>query len=56
MRPGISGLAQVTGGYDLLPKDKVRFDLRYIETRSVFQDIVIMLKTFGVVSTGDGAR
>ena len=56
VRPGISGLAQVTGGYDLLPKDKVRFDLRYIETRSVFQDIVIMLKTFGVVSTGDGAR
>lgn len=56
VRPGISGLAQVTGGYDLLPKDKVRFDLRYIETRSIHQDLLLMLKTLGVVSTGDGAR
>lgn len=56
VRPGISGLAQVTGGYDLLPKEKVQFDLRYIETRCIRQDIVLMLKTLGVVSTGDGAR
>lgn len=56
VRPGISGLAQVTGGYDLLPKEKVQFDLRYIETRSLVQDVVLMLKTLGVVSTGDGAR
>lgn len=56
VRPGISGLAQVTGGYDLLPKEKVQFDLRYIETRSLAQDVVLMLKTLGVVSTGDGAR
>ncbi len=56
VRPGISGLAQVTGGYDLLPKEKVLFDLRYIETRSISQDFILMLKTLGVVSTGDGAR
>ena len=56
VRPGISGLAQVTGGYDLLPKEKIMFDLRYIETRSLLQDLVLMLKTLGVVSTGEGAR
>lgn len=56
VRPGISGLAQVTGGYDLLPKEKVLFDLRYIETRSLVLDIVLMLKTLGVVRTGEGAR
>lgn len=56
VRPGISGLAQVTGGYDLLPKEKVQLDLRYIETRSIHQDLLLMLKTLGVVSTGDGAR
>lgn len=56
VRPGISGLAQVTGGYDLLPKEKVLLDLRYIETRSIKQDLMLMLKTLGVVSTGDGAR
>ena len=56
VRPGISGLAQVTGGYDLLPSEKVLFDLQYIKTRNIKMDLVIMLKTLGVVSTGDGAR
>ena len=56
VRPGISGLAQVTGGYDLLPREKVLFDLQYIKTRNIKMDVVIMLKTLGVVSTGDGAR
>ena len=56
VRPGLSGLAQVTGGYDLLPKEKVVLDLEYIETRSVAQDIKIILKTLGVVNTGEGAR
>ena len=27
MKPGLSGLAQVRGGYDLLPKEKVALDL-----------------------------
>ena len=27
VKPGLSGLAQVTGGYDLLPKEKVLLDL-----------------------------
>ena len=56
VRPGISGLAQVTGGYDLLPKEKVLHDLEYIEHRSIGMDLRIILKTLGVVSTGDGAR
>ena len=56
VRPGISGLAQVTGGYDLLPSEKVQFDLQYIKTRNIKMDLVIMLKTLGVLSTGDGAR
>lgn len=56
VRPGISGLAQVTGGYDLLPSEKVQFDLRYIETRNIKMDLAIMLKTLGIVSTGEGAR
>lgn len=56
VRPGISGLAQVTGGYDLLPSEKVQFDLEYIENRNIKMDLIIMLKTLGVVSTGEGAR
>lgn len=27
VRPGITGLAQVTGGYELLPKEKARYDI-----------------------------
>ena len=54
--PGLSGLAQVTGGYDLLPKEKVALDLDYIEHRSLSLDLMIILKTLGVVSTGEGAR
>ncbi|MDR3900447.1 MAG: sugar transferase [Slackia sp.] len=56
VRPGLSGLAQVTGGYDLLPKEKVVLDLEYIEQRNVALDLKIILKTLGVISTGEGAR
>lgn len=56
VRPGISGLAQVTGGYDLLPSEKVKFDLYYIVSRNLKMDFVIILKTLGVVKTGEGAR
>lgn len=56
VRPGLSGLAQATGGYDLLPKEKVVLDLEYIEHRNIVMDAKIMLKTLGVVSTGEGAR
>ena len=56
VRPGLSGLAQVTGGYDLLPKEKVVLDLEYIEHRSIAMDLKIISKTLGVVSSGEGAR
>lgn len=56
VRPGLSGLAQVTGGYDLLPREKVLLDMEYIEHRSIRLDVSIILKTLGVVSTGEGAR
>lgn len=56
VRPGVSGLAQVTGGYDLLPKEKIIFDLEYIRCRSIHMDMAIILKTLGVAMTGEGAR
>lgn len=56
IKPGLTGLAQVNGGYDISPKDKLKWDLIYIKNRSIFLDISIILKTVGVVFTGEGAR
>lgn len=56
VRPGITGYAQVHGGYELLPKEKSRLDIEYIENRSILMDLKIMLATFGVLKTGEGAR
>lgn len=56
VRPGITGYAQVHGGYELLPKEKLRLDIEYIENRSILMDLKIMLATLGVLKTGEGAR
>ncbi|GAA0707292.1 sugar transferase [Paraclostridium ghonii] len=56
IKPGLTGLAQVNGGYDISPKDKLKWDMIYIKNRSIYMDIIIILKTVGVVFTGDGAR
>lgn len=56
VKPGISGLAQVEGGYELLPKEKARLDIEYIETRSFSLDWSIIWRTLHTVKTGDGAR
>lgn len=56
IRPGISGLAQVKGGYELLPKEKARYDIEYIETRSIGMDLRIMAKTLVTIFRKQGAR
>ena len=54
--PGLTGYAQVNGGYDLKPEEKIIYDMVYIERRSVWMDLRCILKTVGVVLRGDGAR
>lgn len=56
VRPGITGWAQVNGGYDLNPKQKYEKDMYYIENRSVKLDLIIILKTISVIIGGHGAR
>lgn len=53
--PGLSGWAQVNGGYNVTYQEKLRLDNEYIEKRSVKMYIDIFKKTLGVVSTGEGA-
>lgn len=56
VRPGLGGLAQVNGGYDITPREKLEYDLEYIDNLSFKLDIKIFFKTIKVVLTGDGAR
>lgn len=56
LKPGITGLAQVTGGYELLPKEKALYDIEYIENRGIGMDLRIILKTIQTVFSGKGSR
>lgn len=56
VKPGLTGLAQVNGGYDLKPEEKVIYDIKYIKTRSLWLDLKIIFKTIGVVFSHKGAK
>ncbi len=55
VRPGITGLWQVSGRSDLSWRESVRLDLHYIEHRSLRFDLWILVQTLKVVLRGDGA-
>lgn len=55
VKPGITGLWQVSGRSDLDWRETVRFDLYYVENWSLIQDIQILWRTVAVVFRGEGA-
>ncbi len=56
VKPGLTGLAQISGGYSLKPEEKIIYDLEYIEKRSILLDLKIIFKTILVVFNHKGAR
>ncbi|MCK5215242.1 MAG: exopolysaccharide biosynthesis polyprenyl glycosylphosphotransferase [Candidatus Omnitrophica bacterium] len=59
VKPGITGLAQVWHKYDETIEDvkkKIKYDLLYIKKVCLWTDIRIVIRTFRVVFTGEGAR
>lgn len=56
VKPGITGWAQVNGGYSLTPKEKLKFDKYYIQNRGFKLDLLILIKTINVIFTRHGAR
>ena len=56
VKPGLTGLAQVNGGYELDPQSKLDYDIEYMGSRSILLDIKCILKTVKLVFTHDGAR
>ncbi len=55
VKPGLTGLWQVSGRSDLDAKDAVRLDLSYVENWSLLGDIMIIAKTVLTVLRGEGA-
>lgn len=56
MKPGITGLWQVSGRNTLPFEEMVRIDLYYIENWSLFLDAKIILQTIPAIIRGDGAK
>ena len=55
VKPGMTGLWQVSGRSDLSWEDSLRLDLYYIENWSVAMDAMVLWKTVGAVLSGRGA-
>ena len=56
VKPGVTGLAQVSGGYATTPERKLKYDLIYMYHQNLAMDIQIVVETLRVVLTGHGAR
>lgn len=55
VKPGITGLWQVSGRSNLSWEESIRLDLYYVENWSVMSDIVILFRTVRAVFAKDGA-
>jgi len=55
VKPGMTGLWQVSGRSDLSWEESMRLDLRYVENWSLTVDLVILLRTAWAVMRGSGA-
>ncbi len=56
VRPGITGLAQVSGRGTLTYHETILYDLDYADSHSVLQDVAILLRTVPTVLSRRGAR
>lgn len=55
VRPGMTGLWQVSGRSNLSWEDSVRLDLHYVDNWSLMLDVMILWRTLFVVARGSGA-
>lgn len=49
VKPGVTGLWQVSGRNDISYEDRVRLDVSYVEERNLALDLMLILKTVGVI-------
>jgi lipopolysaccharide/colanic/teichoic acid biosynthesis glycosyltransferase len=55
IRPGITGLWQVSGRSNLTYEERVRLDMHYIRNWSIWLDLQLLMRTIPVVIKGKGA-
>jgi lipopolysaccharide/colanic/teichoic acid biosynthesis glycosyltransferase len=55
VRPGLTGLWQVSGRSEMAPADAMRLDLSYVENWSMVQDLAIIARTLHTVAISKGA-
>ena len=55
VKPGMTGLWQVSGRNNLTYAQRVALDARYVETRTLWMDLRILARTVSVLVTRDGA-
>ena len=56
IKPGVTGLAQVSGDYATTPERKLKYDLIYLYHQTLSMDLQIIVGTVRVVLTGRGSR
>lgn len=56
VKPGLTGLAQIRGRNELRWAERIEHDLEYVQTRSLWLDLRILVATVRVVLTGEGVE
>jgi len=56
VKPGVTGLGQIYGRFNIAYEDVHRLDLRYLKSSNLFLDLKILLKTIPLVLSCRGAQ
>lgn len=56
VKPGLTGWAQINGGYELKPEEKVAWDVEYIEKQSFWMDFKCIVNTYKLLLGDEKAR
>lgn len=56
VKPGITGLAQISGRGDLTYEETINYDLEYVRNHSLRRDLAILWRTLPAVISRKGAR
>lgn len=54
MKPGVTGLAQISGRNSISWPERIKYDVQYVENWSLGLDLKIFLKTFSVIFKREG--